>query len=1055
VAAQSQGAALLRRAYEDLGFVGDSLIPTSLLPRRGASPAEWRAVGEWLMLARRMGAERVFFVGDDPVVLFARLPAGAADGDIVAAYRRAWSLARPRCLFLATDDELRVYALSTPPVRSLGDIGQLQPLEIVTRAADVADRLASYHREYVEAGTLFEEASFREREGRADYQLLDDVRAATEALVHQGLDRPLAHQLIERVILIRYLEDRGVITRDYLIETAAPNRAWRTAIGVEPTTPQLGAHSSFVSCLSEKGLTFSVFRRLAHDFNGDLFVVSDTEEERISAEHLVLVQRLLTGEGLANQAPLFLWAYDFSVVPTSLISSMYEQFYHAGTQDDSGTHYTPPELVEYVLSETLTLDVLKRQPRVCDPACGSGIFLVEAFRRIVRHEMTSRSRRLTPGRLRTLLLERIAGVDINAEAIRLAAFSLYLAYLNYQSPQDIRTAGPLPPLIHRGGDPPKRTVLAVADTFFPTATEAEAKVGGDRDPLPWESQAFDVVVGNPPWDEPKDAASSAGDDWAERNSLAVGDRNPSQLFLWRALSFMRRDGVAALLVGAPAFHNSRRTSKLFRRQWLGVVEIESIVNFTPARTVFFSGGIAPFLMIKFHARSEAPATPLVYRTVRPSPALTATRSLAYARTDRRWVDQDALRHRDYLWKVYAWGSHHDDALMARLDAEKPLADFLPTDSSPGYGYQRGSGRPSERLSSLPSLKRFDPWGPLEPPWFEDPPTGVKRQPDERLYQGQRIVVARGVRTSFGPSARLERDDFSFRHTVYCLPLASLAPWKAKTMLGVMLSSLGRYRLFMMSGSWGVWHDSVVPDDILSLPMRLEAASDSAIRRIVRAVDRLPRAVAASHGENDLLTTTEPGRLPRVSEILGELDEGVFQLFDLTAAERDLIVDFHAYTLDLVSRKSRSTALSPLSLPDRAYGIFDDLRASDSHPLSRYLETFLASWNRELGPEGEFAWRVIVSPRAPMLAAIFETRAVADGAVAVPDDTADWRQLLERLGASLARPVTTTIQADGVLRSVSDTAIVVVKRNESRLWTASAAREDAEATMLQTMALRRS
>ncbi len=115
----------------------------------------------------------------------------------------------------------------------------------------------------------------------------------------------------------------------------------------------------------------------------------------------------------------------------------------------------PQPLVEFVTSQVLTADRLANNPTVCDPACGSGgIFLVEAYRRIVRWEMTRRERRLTTAELQELLLTRVAGIDINAEAVRLAAFSLYLAYLSYQSPPDIRDAGPLPRLIEGGCNTP-------------------------------------------------------------------------------------------------------------------------------------------------------------------------------------------------------------------------------------------------------------------------------------------------------------------------------------------------------------------------------------------------------------------------------------------------------------------------------------------------------------------------------------------------------------------------------------------------------------------------
>jgi len=1057
MAPQTHGADLLRQAYEDLDLIGGDLLPASSVPQRGLRD-EWRSVGEWLMLADRMGAERVFFVGGDPVVLFARMPSGAAETDILAAYRRAWSLTRPRCLFLATEDELRVYALSSPPPRSLDEARTLRPVEVVTQAADIAERLALYHRESLEAGVLFDADPYGKRRGRADAQLLHDVRAATDALVDAGLDRPLAHTLIERVILIRYLEDREIVTSEYFDDIARADERWTRTLRAEPTMPVLGAQSTFVACLRSKPFAYAVFDQLARDFNGDLFVVSNDERKSVSHNHLTLVGRLLSGAGLGDQAPLFLWAYDFSVVPTSLISSMYEEFYRAGTDDDGGTHYTPPELVEFVLTEALTPDVLDSAPTICDPACGSGIFLVEAFRRIVRHETAARSRRLSSRQLQRIMMERLVGIDLNGEAIRLAAFSLYLAYLNYQTPRDIRAAGPLPRLIHRREDASAGGILIVADAFAPTVAEAED--GGDSEVavLPWTT--FDVVVGNPPWDEPKGSSSRAGDRWAATRELPVGDRNPSQLFLWRSLALLKPEGTAALLIGATAVHNSRQTSRSFRTRWLQAVQLEAVVNFTAARDLFFDGGIAPFMLVKFrhrsHGGSGGPSAAFPYRTVRPSPALASTRSVDHARVDRRWVNQESLLHRDYLWKTYAWGSHHDDALMARLDAEKRLTDFLPRGAKPSYGYQRGSEPPSSRLASLRSLKRFDPWGPLRAEWFEDPPVGVKRQPDEQLYEGQRIVIARGVRSGFGPSARLEREPFSFRHTVYCIPLRSVAAWQAQTILGVMLSALGRYRLFMASGSWGVWHDSFVPGDILNLPMRMAGRGDEVTRRISGALEQLGRVENATANNPSLFAPTRVGDASRVLDVLRDLDSAVFDLFELTAAERDLVEDFCRHTLPLVGRRTAWERQPLITVRESHAGTIADLAAGRDVPLPSYLQAFLKVWNRELTPTGEFDWRVISSPRAPMLAVVFETRHIGAPVEPLENNEADrWHDALQRLADSLGAPLTASIRSSGTLRSVSDTSVVIAKRNEARLWTASAAREDAEATILQAMALRSS
>ena len=1052
VAPSAVGSDLLERAYRDLDLDQGRLLQSS--PQPANDDANWDSVGEWLMLAHRMEAERVFFVGDDPVILFARMLPSAGKAEILTAYRRAWSLSRPQCLFLATQDQLQVYALTAPPERSVDETIELKPVDVVSNAANVSEVLAGYHRDRIESGTLFDRRPYASREGRADAQLLHDVRMANRALVEDGLPAAVAHALIERVILIRYLEDRSIVTSEYFAEAASIEASWLGMLEEASEFPQLGARSTFVSCLKNREFTYDVFQRLEADFNGDLFQVEDEELYLVQQRHLDLVHNLLTGSDMGPQQALFLWAYDFNVVPTSLISSMYEQFYRAESEESAGTHYTPPELVEFVLSRVLNDDVLKKNPTICDPACGSGIFLVEAFRRLVRYTASVNNRPLKPIELKELLLSRIVGVDLNPAAIRLAAFSLYLAYLNYLEPRDIVRAGPLPRLIDGPDNTASEGVLVIADAF--ASMSHEERSNGDVNP-PWRGRFFDVIVGNPPWSVPKKGEARRGDKWAHDLGFAVGDRSPSQEFLWLSLMLLRPRGVAAMLVNATAFHNWRETSRQFRSEWLRSVELCEFIDFTSSRDLFFEDGIAPFVLVVFrprHSFDDASATEMfAYSSVRPSTSLQATRALAHGHLERRWVNQEALASRDYLWKTYAWGNHHDDSLMARLDIEAKLKDYVPGDPDPGFGYQFGTRPPKQRLSELRSLKRFNIWGALSASIFEDSPKLVKTEPDERRYTGQRIVVARGVRSGFGPSARLEYTDFSFRHTIYCIPLHSVPIWQAKTILGTMLSALGRYRLFMASGKWGLWHDEFGADDFLQLPIRMAGTQASVTRRISRVVDGL--VDIEDVGElGSFLKLGNKSAEPTLSEMLFDLDEAVFDLFEATPPERDLVRDFIEYTLPLVGRRKRWLRQEAVEIGELRQGTTRDLAsASNASQFKRYLSVFLHRWNRELAPQGEFSWFTATSPRTRMIAVVFETQEVG-GRIADlgGDDNARWETALERLGQALEIPLTTSIRTAGTLRSVSDHHIVIAKRNEARLWTASAAREDAEATILQAINL---
>ena len=83
-------------------------------------------------------------------------------------------------------------------------------------------------------------------------------------------------------------------------------------------------------------------------------------------------------------------AYDFSYIPIETLSVVYEQFLHVPEADgrntkgeDAAAYYTPIPVVNFMLSEMDERLPLKRGMRVLDPACGSGAFLVQSYRRLI------------------------------------------------------------------------------------------------------------------------------------------------------------------------------------------------------------------------------------------------------------------------------------------------------------------------------------------------------------------------------------------------------------------------------------------------------------------------------------------------------------------------------------------------------------------------------------------------------------------------------------------------------------------------------------------------
>jgi len=256
---QSDSAATLERLYEDLGFDDGTLLSTVVEARDGAKTEGWERHGEWLLLAGRIGAEKVYFVEDDPVVIFSSLAPEADDDALLECYRRAWSMARPRYLFVARGDEIRVYALSAPPAKTPHEKATIEPLEVVQKAGEAARRLKAFHRERIDHGDALD-SDMTSGAGRADQQLIRDVQRATNALDQEGLSRRTAHALIERVILIRYLEDRKVLVPEYFADIASANPTWaKAATGGSASKDGralIGAKSTFAECLDNKALTY-------------------------------------------------------------------------------------------------------------------------------------------------------------------------------------------------------------------------------------------------------------------------------------------------------------------------------------------------------------------------------------------------------------------------------------------------------------------------------------------------------------------------------------------------------------------------------------------------------------------------------------------------------------------------------------------------------------------------------------------------------------------------------------------------------------------------------
>lgn len=1073
--------------YKVLDFQNGSLLTAAEKPTSALKRDDWIEKGEWLAAAKRAGVDKLFFVENNPVVVFAECASDYLEK--VRAFNRIWSLARPRLLFLVSPDEISILDLAQRPLNlseiqkdgsekqrrlktlaSLRDTGKIvEELEALIAMSVLGDGsplildsenalvLQPFHRDNIESGKIFGDSRFGDTRNRADKALIRDLKTMRRELIQAGLSgRKLrfAHALIGRSIFIRYLEDRGILTRNYFLEVAQQNTGWPELIRNQPscTGVEFSERQAFYPrVLENKAFTYALYRALARDFNGDMFPDVDEEERIITQEHLKLIQDLLYGD-VGVQKKLFFYSYRFDVVPLDLISSIYEEFYHSSASDDEkkskarqdGAFYTPSVLVELVLSRSLTAGELQKKPRVLDPACGSGIFLVESFRRIVRYEWYRNQKRLDFECLKQILHEQIAGIEVNEEAARITAFSLYLAMLHYLEPpaitEQIKQGNRLPNLLVSESKSKDHCNCIWVGNAFDTASIESNPLLLSR----FGQHCADVVVSNPPWGAPGDKSDEATKArekfmlrWCRVNNKPIGAKEPSQAFLWRSLDFLKDGGKAGMLVSAGVLFKHSATTQAFREQWLDTVRLHEVFNFTHVRKFFFKGATSPFVLISF-AQGKQDGFPVKYWSAKQVTALRETQAILLSKYDIHILRDENLASNE-LWKSYWFGRLADNRFIKWLQSKKQLREYVDYDNS-GRGYQLAARTfNADRLQSFKSLSRLD--SRYELPEFTPPPKRVHRFGPAGAYTGLRVIVNEGISENSHPQgtiiAQFVEMPFCFYRSIYGLKLLEQEEHCHKLLLAILWSSLARYYFFMTSANWGLWHHKLLLDELLRLPVVLDEKSLT-VEKSITIVDKLrsyhPRKRDLLHPDGVPETEIETQR--RIWE--KELDETVFELYGLNEEQKDLIRDCCEVTLPFFYK------------PFNSMGAMPAVRDNDLSWIENYVDIFARRWNAYLGDAAEMRAEVHVGAHSNMVAVEFYPADKTDPWNLYPKNDS-WQYVLGQIGKALPQPLgTSQILVDGIVHVVSDDAVIVIKRNEKRFWTRSLAREDADATLCKRM-----
>ncbi len=1035
---------LLESTIEQLDFKQGRLHDVSE-PARTLGDEEWLNLGDWFSAAQKAGAEKIFFVDNNPVVVFARC--GKGDFARIEAFNRLWCLSRPRILFLESEGELTVMDMAQPPVRfeESGKLPQLKTLATLKSIKAVSQKLQDFHRDHIESGKLFEQGRFGNIKNRADKALIADLKTVRRELLGLGLQNHVSyvHALIGRSIFIRYLEDRGILNNEYFNKIARGSEEWKNLLS-QPLSKELfdfsGTKTFYPRVLQDKSFTYALFRQLSGDFNGDMFPDIDDEERVIEEKHLKLILDLLYGDA-GIQKKLFFFSYRFDIIPLDLISAIYEEFYDPASDEkqkkkkarQDGAYYTPPVLAEFVCSRVLSPEILRQNPRILDPACGSGIFLVEAFRRIVRYRIKQTSEMPSFDELKQVLAQQIVGIEVNAEAARITAFSLYLAMLHYLDPPSIIDH------IKKGNRLPG---LIVPENEY-EGQDGSIHVGNA---FKIDIKDIDIVLGNPPWGDPGNKADDETINrknimlqWCQKRDFPIGNKEPSQAFLWRAKDFLKSGGAGALLVSAGVLFKYSSKSEAFRKKWMDKVCIKEVFNFTHVRKFYFKGANSPFLLIHFKKANQE-KTPVEYWSLKQVSALKATQAILLTKYDRSFLIQQDLTDKT-TWKINWFGRYADTIFIRSLSGVMLNRLIADNKEGCGRGYQTyekkmsSKGLPEKTLRVIPER-----YGTLP---LNSTPEFIYNTGPTDAYIGDKIIFNEGITEKGNKNgeilSRFEDTDFSFYRSVYGFKLKSHYKNDYLLIIGILWSSFARYFFFNTSTNWGLWYHKILLGELLHLLLP-EKLSQLYSQKIVSIVNNLRdyhpqvRDITCPNGvpQEEIDTTRQ--------EWETELDEAVFDLYDFTDEQRDLIRDCCEVTIPFFYQPYKSVGKMPA---------VDDKK---SLWMLNYADRFAKRWQPYLNEDEVMRADLHIGASGNMVAMEFYPADIGDKWDLTPRIDS-WGYVLEEIGKNLPHPMgTSQILLDGIVHIVSDNSIIVIKRNEKRFWTRSLAREDADSTLVKAMKL---
>lgn len=963
---------------------------------------------------------------EPPLAIVVEFDQSPSDEALRELQRLSWNFSHAPTLITVEPTMLRVWSCCEAPdpdrpiagylvaALTTNDMAGDQATELQRRAA------RALHWINLVSGHFFamHEGRF-DRDGRADQMLLGNMRYIRDELAACGLvDDDVCHDLLARVIFVQFLFDRKDQDGNPALTAAKLHRLHKDGILEE-------RHSSFGSVLANYEDTYRLFDWLNTKFNGDLFpgkgdsaearaIGWTTERNVVSPAHLALLADFIRGDLDMQSRQACLWPqYAFDVIPLEFISSIYETFVTERASQD-GIFYTPPHMVDFVLDRVLPWHGTAWDLKILDPSCGSGIFLVKAFQRLVhRWKAANPDQPVRAEALRRLLERNIFGVDIDPHAVRVACFSLYLAMCDEIEPRHYWTQVSFPSM---------RDVRLIRSDFF-DETHKGFNSTSDAD-------SYDLIIGNAPWGD--GVITDGARDWAtdEHRKWPVTNNDIGGLFMVKAALLVKRVGRIALIQSANSLlFNIGPTAIKFRKKLLLSHRVEAIYNLSALRFSVFKRkthttktSAAPVCVIVMTKAAPALDDVIEYFSPRHLKPFVDEFTVVIEPNDQRALTVAEAVDNQLIWTQLMWGSGRDITLLKRLRAYPSLATRSGVLSQQGIKF-------GDRTKIVPALSDWRifsdtafPEGAspylevAEFPKLGDTPIHSRASTSVAAFAAPQLIVKQSWTKPSGRfNARLTRsaraEGLLCNESYYSIHCNSAAVLEAACL--VFNSKIAVYILLLTSGRF-LYRPKPSKGELLGLP--------------VPCAEHLPT-----------YTLDEPATIDRLS----------FDLFQLSEPERILVEDMIDYTLaDFIEKGQSAGRQSTLSTG-----------ADPEAHLRSYCEIFARVLKAGFGEQKSISATIfhVEGEHIPYRLVAFELGGP-------PANSVDVKRIdSEKLLTEFRRLNTRSHSAGGIFNQrvvrIYDVehglpTVFIVKPDQKRFWTRSTALQDGDEVALDLFQLAR-